>query len=109
MSREVQGQSHRVLVYLLPAVCGALLINITKFFEVTNVNVCKDFTGCDCGHVIRWVKYSGLHNCHPSEFLQCESLVATLIPRLYTQYNFFNFLMLSIEEAVENDFWLKNI
>ena len=80
MSREVQGQSHRVLVYLLPAVCGALLINITKFFEVTNVNVCEDFTGCDCGHVIRWFKYSGLHNCHPTEFLQCESLVATLIP-----------------------------
>ena len=47
--REVQGRSKRVVMYILPALLAALAVNVTKFFEVTTVEFCIDFTHCGCG------------------------------------------------------------
>ena len=49
--REVQGRSNRVIMYILPALLAAVIINITKFFEVESDEYCIDFTHCGC-HVI---------------------------------------------------------
>jgi len=50
--REVQGKPSRVLLYILPAVLGAVIINITKFFEVTFTEHCEDFTHCGCEPIL---------------------------------------------------------
>ena len=43
--REVQAKSKRVVLYILPAILGAVLVNITKFLEVKTVRIlCR----CDC-------------------------------------------------------------
>ena len=47
--REVQGRSNRVIMYILPALLAAVIINITKFFEVEPMKYCLDFSHCDCG------------------------------------------------------------
>ena len=47
--REVQGRSKRVIMYLLPALLAALVVNLTKFFELTTEELCIDFTHCGCG------------------------------------------------------------
>ena len=47
--REVQGRSKRVVMYILPALLAAIMVNVTKFFEVTTVEFCIDFTHCGCG------------------------------------------------------------
>ena len=47
--REVQGRSNRVIIYILPALLGAIIINVTKFFEVEAIMFCEDFTHCGCG------------------------------------------------------------
>ena len=52
--REVQADSGRILVYVLPAILGAFVINIPRFFDVLKVDVCEDFTHCGCGIVYRW-------------------------------------------------------
>ena len=44
--REVQGRSNRALMYILPAMVFAVIINITKFMEVEVVQHCVDFTHC---------------------------------------------------------------
>ena len=49
--REVQGRSNRVIMYILPALLAAVIINITKFFEVESFTFCEDFQPCDCGVV----------------------------------------------------------
>jgi len=49
--REVQAHSGRILVYVLPAILGAFVLNIPRFFDVLKVNVCEDFTHCGCGIV----------------------------------------------------------
>ena len=49
--REVQGRSNRVIMYILPALLAAVIINITKFFEVESFTFCEDFQHCDCGVV----------------------------------------------------------
>ena len=51
--REVQGRSNRVIMYILPALLAAVIINITKFLEVETVEYCEDFTHCDCGVVFQ--------------------------------------------------------
>ena len=51
--REVQGKPSRVLFYILPAVFGAIIINITKFFEVEFKEHCEDFTHCGCEKIFR--------------------------------------------------------
>ena len=53
--REVQAHSGRILVYVLPAILGAFVLNIPRFFDVLKVNVCEDFTHCGCGIVYRLV------------------------------------------------------
>ena len=43
--REVQARSKRVVFYIIPAILGAVIVNITKFLEVkTEVIECR----CDC-------------------------------------------------------------
>ena len=54
--REVQAHSGRILVYVLPAILGAFVINIPRFFDVLKVNVCEDYTHCGCGVVYRLVE-----------------------------------------------------
>ena len=54
--REVQAHSGRILVYVLPAILGAFVINIPRFFDVLKVNVCEDYTHCGCGIVLRSVE-----------------------------------------------------
>ena len=49
--REVRGRSNRVIMYILPALLAAVIINITKFFEVESFTFCEDFQRCDCGVV----------------------------------------------------------
>ena len=46
--REVQGRSNRVIMYIFPALLAAVIINVTKFFEVESVEYCVDFTHCGC-------------------------------------------------------------
>jgi len=45
--REVQGRSNRALMYIVPAMAFAVLINMTKFMEVEVAHYCVDFTHCD--------------------------------------------------------------
>ena len=52
--REVQADSGRILAYVLPALLGAFVINIPRFFDVLKVNVCEDYTHCGCSIVYRW-------------------------------------------------------
>ena len=47
--REGQTSSSRLLCYLLPALLAALLVNLTKFFEVRLSQICVDYTHCGCG------------------------------------------------------------
>ena len=47
--RELQGRNKRVILYLLPALMAAFAVNVTKFFEVSTVEYCVDFTHCECG------------------------------------------------------------
>ena len=49
---QVQAQSYRALVYIIPALAAAVLINITKFMEVEPAELCTDFTDCNCDVVI---------------------------------------------------------
>ena len=49
---QVQAQSYRSLVYIIPALAAAVLINITKFMEVEPAELCTDFTDCNCDVVI---------------------------------------------------------
>ena len=47
--REVQGRAHRVLVYILPSLLTAILVNSTRFMEIQIVTFCYDFSDCNCG------------------------------------------------------------
>ena len=47
--RQVQAQSYRALAYIIPALLGAIVINITKFMEVEPAEMCIDFSECNCG------------------------------------------------------------
>ena len=47
--REVQTRPSRLLSYLLPACLAALLVNLTKFWEVRLSQICVDYTHCGCG------------------------------------------------------------
>lgn len=45
--REVQGRSNRALMYILPALACAVLINMTKFLEVEVAEHCVDYRHCN--------------------------------------------------------------
>ena len=47
--REGQTRSSRFLSYLLPAILAAILVNLTKFFEVRLSQICVDYSHCGCG------------------------------------------------------------
>ena len=47
--RELQASNTRVLYYLLPALLAAILVNVTKFFEVRKIKFCVDYSECGCG------------------------------------------------------------
>ena len=53
--REVQADSGRILVYILPALLGAFIVNIPRFYDVLTVNTCEDFTHCGCHIVYRLI------------------------------------------------------
>ena len=40
-----------MILYILPALAAAFLVNITKFFEIETVHFCTDYTACNCGVV----------------------------------------------------------
>jgi len=45
--REVQGRRNRALMYILPALACAVIINVTKFLEVEVAEYCVDYTHCE--------------------------------------------------------------
>ena len=45
--REVQGRSNRALMYILPALACAVVINMTKFLEVEVAQYCVDYSHCN--------------------------------------------------------------
>ena len=49
--REVQGKRNRVIMYILPALVAAVIINLSKFWEVRLLTFCEDFQPCGCGIV----------------------------------------------------------
>ena len=47
----------RALMYILPCILIAMVLNIGKFFEAETVSYCMDFTSCGCGyHEVTYVR-----------------------------------------------------
>ena len=56
-TRLTSSQMTRAMMYVLPCVLIATLLNIGKFFEAETVSYCVDFTSCGCGyHEITYVR-----------------------------------------------------